>query len=217
MDGIAVLLIHQFVGTHVSIFLLHPQVHFQHTELVQKRNKLEAHQQISAKEAAQRQSSLTTLQGVVQHRRQRLYHLNEENRMVMDPSNNKPTMALFQVELEDKRYSGGRWMKIIQKRTVALEEATTQVETLIGKQQRVQTNYQKLLPADDNTDEVPGAAAASTTAAGTSLGSAESNDTNDETMGLAGTTEAEEKAVVVAASHRSGARGVNMFAFYVLC
>jgi len=118
----------------------HLQVHFQHTELVQKRTKLDAQKDVMAKEATQRQSSISNLQDTVQTRRERLHELhNKGGRM-----HSKPPPGIFKLMLEVE-YIQGRWMKILGKRTAALETATSALNVKMEQKERIRKQYDKIL------------------------------------------------------------------------
>ena len=142
------------------------QVHFQHTELVQKRTKLDAQKDIAAKEGSQRHSSVNSLQRLVQERRQRLHEIIVNNTKSSSSNtgaivHSKPAPGYFELVLEGENLHG-RWMDILGKRTAALERAASSLGVQVEQQQRIRAQYEKRLPSptaktanlDDTDDEV---------------------------------------------------------------
>ena len=145
-----------------TVFL---QVHFQHTELVQKRTKLDAQKDIAAKEGSQRHSAANSLQRLVQERRQRLHEIIINNTKSSSNTgamiHSKPAPGYFELVLEGENLHG-RWMDILGKRTAALERAASSLGVQVEQQQRIRAQYEKRLPhptaktanVDDTDDEV---------------------------------------------------------------
>jgi len=115
---------------------------------MQKRTKLEEKKNATEKDAARLEASLSKLQGVVQHRREHLHKLKQEaTQNMLDPATNKPIPKMFKLEVEDDALQG-RWMKIIEKRTIALETATTTMDLQNLQQKRIQKQYEAMLPEE---------------------------------------------------------------------
>lgn len=119
-------------------------MHFQHTELIQKRSKLEVLQQEFGKGMTQRKNSLIVLQNVVQHRRTQIHNLYQT--YMTELPNTNTSQEWFRLEIDDTRLHLARWGKMIEKRAESIENAILKLELHNQNQLCIHKNYKKHFP-----------------------------------------------------------------------